>query len=698
MTKLKIIIRMNTAGNSVMPAKAGKSGLFGYLLLLTCCFIFFELSLVMQYSEVFLNDFRYIASKLAVPVRVIPAILFYLFVQVSIYLIFTFSVWAMARLVAVALKFSWKQTEKFGLSLWVFAISTILLANQCLAPNSKMAIITEVLLPPILAKILLTLSLIALFILTLISLYGLMSLLSYKAKKLLAIATTMTLISASSYHHFSQITVTDAATADKPNIIIIGVDSLRPDYLGYFSYEKITPHFDEFLNQASVFSDSITPLARTFPSWISILTGKYPLKNGARSDLASFDEIKFQHSLPSILHASGYQTIFATDETRFSNITTEYGFDHVVSPPVGLNDFLLGSINDFPMSNILVNTFIGKYLFPYSYANRPVNALYDPNSFLNLLKPTLEKSRNKPLFLALHLCLPHYPYYWGTAYSYDESLPNYKFSIKRVDQQFYDLMNLLKENKLLEHSIVILLSDHGEAIELSGDRVTSADGFIAGKINKIPRFYPPSAEKEEVNQSAGHGTDVLGLTQYHNVLAFRLYGLKKSNEATVPGLVSLIDIKPTILDLINKKSQSKDDGISLKNFILGKNTIVPARNDYFIESDYSPQAIHSVHPEMRKVVFEGVKFFQIDPKTTRLTIRKNMQKIINSSKQFADIRGEWILALYPQPNHTMTSVLVNLNDGRWTTDLTTAFAKTSPADHMLKALKNFYGNEILPVD
>ena len=70
-------------------------------------------------------------------------------------------------------------------------------------------------------------------------------------------------------------------------------------------------------------------------------------------------------------------------------------------------------------------------------------------------------------------------------------------------------------------SIVILLSDHGEALELSGDRVTEPDLFVSDTTKMIPHFYPSSVTEEQVNQSAGHGTDVLGLTQYHTVLAFR---------------------------------------------------------------------------------------------------------------------------------------------------------------------------------
>jgi hypothetical protein len=71
-----------------------------------------------------------------------------------------------------------------------------------------------------------------------------------------------------------------------------------------------------------------------------------------------------------------------------------------------------------------------------------------------------------------------------------------------------------------------------------------------------------------------------------------------------------------------------------------------------------------------------------------------MGQLIISSKQYADIYGSWILALYPQGPHTMMPILVNLVTGQWTNDLRTPFALKSPASHMLQALKTFYGDEI----
>jgi arylsulfatase A-like enzyme len=433
-----------------------------------------------------------------------------------------------------------------------------------------------------------------------------------------------------------------------------------------------------------------------------ILTGVYPKISNVRFDLEGEQDIRFdlKQTLPAILQRHGYETIFSIDDTRFSNIDETFGFDRIITPPMGFNDFLIGTLNDFPISNLLVNSELGKYLFPYSYANRPVYTTYDPDSFIHLLQSQLQGSRKKPIFMAVHFCLPHFPYFWGKAPAYKQSIHNYQAAVQRVDQQFNDFLSLLKQDKLLEHAIIIVLSDHGEAIALRGDRATDADFFIPGKTNikkVIPRFYPPSFDKERVNQSAGHGTDVLSMTQYHNVLAFRFFGLNGQVPAVIPGRVSLMDIQPTILNLLGIEPPHQFSGKSLIDYLSGRKNSVLSDEDFFTESDFSPQSVRSVHPETRKVLFEGVDLFEINPKMARLSVKKSMADMIISSKQFADFKGPWVLALYPQNKQNMMPILVNLETGFWTNDLRTAFAKHSPADHMLKALKDFYGSNVTKV-
>jgi len=489
--------------------------------------------------------------------------------------------------------------------------------------------------------------------------------------------------------------IKDASSPTRPNIIIIGVDAVRPDFLSFFAHTQKTKteHFDDFLRQATVFSDAITPIARTFPSWASILTGKYPVHNGIRFDLADLKGMRLI-TLPVILQRYGYESIYATDETRFSNIDQQFGFDHVISPPVGLNDFLLGTLNDFPLSNFVVNTFLGRWLFPYSYANRPAYTTYDPDSFLKLLQPALQKSREKPLFLAIHFCLPHFPYFWAS-YSYRDTtraLPHYRAAIARMDKQFSDFMRLLAREGLLKHSIVVLLSDHGEALELIGDRMTEEKLFMPGLANKkkiIPHFYPQAMEDEKVNQSAGHGTDVLSSTQYRSLLALRTYGTEMAAKAqVVNGLASLLDVKATLLDWLDIPNAS-DEGMTLRPYMTHPDRHI-TRSDFFIESDFSPQAIRTTHPEMRQVLFAGVDLFKIDAVTRRITFKKSMADLIISSKQVADIDGHWILALYPQKNSAMIPILVNTQTGQWTNDLTIPFARQAPLRHMELALRRFF--------
>lgn len=683
---------------SLAKVASKKSGLFSYLVLLTVVFFFLEVSFLIQSSGFYFGDFKMVASHLAIPLAIIPGVLFFIFAQFLVYLSFIISVWLVTRLISVALSFSWERTQVLGFFLWGIGLITILLMNQHYFPNSKFAELIGFVLRGKSAYLSFiffsTISCIAIFI----AFLGLLRVL-FKSYRIPTFVLVVIVLLINLAFPTQQKIITDASTATKPNIIIIGVDSLRPDFLSYFGNTKKTPQFDEFLNHATVFANAMTPLARTFPAWVSILTGEYPKKTHVRFDLANQSELDLSSTLPAILRQHGYETIYAMDETRFSNVGTNFGFDHVLTPPVGLNDFLLGTFNDFPLSNLVVNTRMGKWLFPYSYANRPAFITYNPDSFLQFLSPSLTQSRTKPLFMAIHFCLPHFPYFYaeyGVRHPKNGTL-YYWMSLKRAERQVQDFLTLLQQDGLLQHSIVILLSDHGEALELSGDRITENNAFISDKTKTtIPTFYPPSRDLEKINQSAGHGTDVLSLSQYHSMLAVRLYGMGIAPAKMVSGWVSLLDIKPTILGLLNISVQP-NSGRSLAAYVRGQNKIVSASNDFFIESDFSPAAVRSVHPETRKLLFEGIDFFNIDPITTRIVVRKSMGDLIISSKQYADINGYWILAVYPQKNGSMMPILVNLKTGQWTNDLKIPFAEKSPAKHMLDALKHFYGSEIAEV-
>lgn len=676
------------------------SGMFFCLLLLTSFFFLLEISFFIQCNKFYFEDFSFVTDNLKVPTSILPSIFYFIVAQLIVHLIYCLLIYVVTLLVANLFYLSSSKKIRLGIGLWILGLITVLVANQYLFPNSKFAGLTSIIFfNSSVTKISLIILLCSCAVVVFLAGVGLiLYALPLSIRKI--IYTIIAIVGMSIFLFFllKPLSITpNIATSKQPNIILVGIDSLRPDFLSYFGYEKSTPFLDSLLKQSTVFSEAVTPLARTFPSWTGILTGKYPRQIGIRSNLAQQQHVDFSQALPMVLKRHGYETMFATDETRFSNIDKNYGFDRIITPPMGLNDFLLGTFNDFPLSNLLMNTSFGKWFFPYSYANRPVYYNYEPDSFINLVRPVLQGQRTKPLFLAIHFCLTHYPYLWASLAGNDFSvLERYEASILRVDEQLRDFFVLLKQNHLLDHALVIVLSDHGEALELPGDRITEKDLFLPAKKNKkipIPKFYPPSLDKEEINQSAGHGTDVLGLTQYHTLLAFKLYGMGAQQNKIIPGVVSLLDIQPTIFQLM-EFNQPPSGGQSLAKVIQGKIKKTPEQRHIFLESDFSPEAIRTVYPETRKVILEGIQIFQINPITMRLTVKDSMNTMIISSKQYADIYGEWMLALYPQSKNDRMPILINLVTGEWTNDLHSNFAKKSPALAMLAALKEFYGNEI----
>jgi len=63
----------------------------------------------------------------------------------------------------------------------------------------------------------------------------------------------------------------------KANVILIGIDSCRPDHMSSYQYpRKTTPHIDTMAKQGLVFKDCRTVAPWTLPSFFSMMTSTYP--------------------------------------------------------------------------------------------------------------------------------------------------------------------------------------------------------------------------------------------------------------------------------------------------------------------------------------------------------------------------------------------------------------------------------------
>ena len=74
----------------------------------------------------------------------------------------------------------------------------------------------------------------------------------------------------------------DAPASPRPNVILISIDTLRPDHLGCYGYgEETSPELDRFALDSVVFDRAAAHAPSTLPSHASLLTSLLPQHHGA---------------------------------------------------------------------------------------------------------------------------------------------------------------------------------------------------------------------------------------------------------------------------------------------------------------------------------------------------------------------------------------------------------------------------------
>ena len=95
---------------------------------------------------------------------------------------------------------------------------------------------------------------------------------------------------------------------NKPNIVLIVMDATRPDHLSCYGYERNTsPYIDKIAKEGVVFKNVISPSTWTVPSHASIFTGLFPFEHRA-GHVSPYLPEKVE-TLTEILKKEGYQTL-----------------------------------------------------------------------------------------------------------------------------------------------------------------------------------------------------------------------------------------------------------------------------------------------------------------------------------------------------------------------------------------------------
>lgn len=628
----------------------------GYFLALNLVFLGLQTLLVLSHAGNFVSAMR-------MPWLVYLEIIWTAFAHLLLYALLS---WYQTLLLVRMGKQSPEDFDRWMIIIWVASTVAILCANAYFFPASQFS---RLLSDGLTRELFLPLLIVSCSILVLLTL-------NLLKKPALFIPV---LAAATGYYLWPESPVAYTPKPEK-NVIIIGIDSLSPTSIN----SEHMPFVSQWSKQGLQFTQAISPLARTYPAWISILTGLYPIHHQARENLIAPTHVLANHSVAWTFKNKGYHTVFATDDRRFNNLDEAFGFKEIIGPKAGVNDVLIGAFNDFPLSNLVIPFKISAMLFPYNYINRASFYSYYPQSFDRALKNRLSALPDKPLFLAVHFALPHWPYAFATTrpdpneseFGLTDRSKRYQAALLAVDRQVARFFKELQQRKLLQNTIVILLSDHGETLYTPGSRQTTMNRYEGKKRSPLAEYFK-SQTATDLDKSAGHGSDLLSPDQYHSLLNLFSYDNDKQTMANtrIDSRVALIDIAPTLGSLAAIKFPDAFDGTSLLH---------PKERCFFLESGMFPNQDISKEKALRI----GKRYYRINPQTTAMELRQDKLDHINQQKIYGVIQGEWILALYPDKKKYLP-VIQNLSSGQWSDAWDDAFTQASPAYGMYSALHEF---------
>jgi arylsulfatase A-like enzyme/Tfp pilus assembly protein PilF len=304
--------------------------------------------------------------------------------------------------------------------------------------------------------------------------------------------------------------------ASRPNVLLVTIDTLRPDYLHCYGYAQIeTPSIDSLAAQGIRFEQAYTPVPITLPSHAVILTGTYPMMSGMH-DFSGNNLNSQQATLATVLRARGYDTgaviAAAVLDRRFGlNRGFDFYYDH----------FNFGRLSEANLD----------------FMERPANEVVD-----QALK-WLAKPRKAPFFLWVHLYDPHHPYNPPPPFNrlYKENL--YAGEIAFADTQLGRLLAYLKQHAAYNHTVVVLSGDHGEGLGEHGEKTHGF--FTYNSTLHVPLIIKPSVNIKFTNPLIKRG-------------------------------FSLVDLMPTVLGLLNIPIPPKVQGKNLAMMLLHGDDMEPS--------------------------------------------------------------------------------------------------------------------------
>ncbi len=240
----------------------------------------------------------------------------------------------------------------------------------------------------------------------------------------------------------------------RTNVLIVTLDTTRRDRIGAYAPDRdLTPNIDRIASEGIVFLDARTEIPITLPVHCSMMTGLGVLDHGVREN-GTFVLDDAALTLAEVLEANKYQTAaFVSTFVLDSRFGIAQGFEH-------FDDDLSASEGDS----------LEWQGHDVEHWERPAEMTTD--SAIEWVQAHVDPQADDPFFMWVHYYDPHEP--WDPPEPHKSRHAPYDGEIAHMDEQFGRLIEELEESGLLDSTLVVIASDHGENI---GEHGSTGHGF-----------------------------------------------------------------------------------------------------------------------------------------------------------------------------------------------------------------------------
>ena len=331
---------------------------------------------------------------------------------------------------------------------------------------------------------------------------------------------------------------------DRLNVILVTIDTLRADRLSSYGSEQVsTPHIDRLAREGVRFSNAATTVPFTLPAHSSIMTGTYPPFHGVRENVGYY----LDETVPTLaerLSAAGWDT---------AGFVSAFVLDSRWGIGRGFGRYR----DDFQLDPNKPSVNVGQ-------------VQHDGRDTIEEAFAWLDEPRDQPFFLWVHLFEPHDPYTPPEPYRSQYPDRPYDAEVAYTDSLVGLFREGLESRGVLDESVLLLTSDHGEGLGQHGEGFHGY--FIYDSTVRVP-------------------------------LILRLpFG--DFEERVVDEAVSHVDILPTVLSIVGQEAPATIQGTDLLPSILGRG--LESQREVYTESYYS--LYHYNWAPLRSIRTQSEKF------------------------------------------------------------------------------------------